>query len=91
MATKAHTYRFTHNGHDYTRTTKRTYTHAVLYFADKELVNREDGTNLLKWVPCSLHVMEVVYCGSYALALKASRQWIPRVYCQSEIVELTQP
>jgi hypothetical protein len=91
MATKARTYRFTHDGREYTRTTRRTYTHAVLHYANTELVNRHDGTNLLKRIPCELSVREVAYCGSYALALKASTKWIPRVYCKSEVVELTQP
>ena len=88
MATKSHTYRFTHEGHEYTRTTKRTYTHAVLHYRTTAFVTT--GTNY-RLVPCAPYVAEVTYCGSYALALKASTKWVPKVYCKSVIVELAQP
>ena len=88
MTTKSHTYRFTHDGHEYARTTKRTYTHAVLHYRTTEL--RTTGTNYTV-VPCAPYVAEVSYCGSYALALKSSTHLVPKVYYQSVIVELAQP
>jgi hypothetical protein len=92
MATTSHTYRFTHDGHEYTRTTKRTYTHAVLRFANQALVGREEGKGLI-WQACTPFVSTVFYCGSYALACKASI--IPDSaagsFCKSEIIELVQP
>ena len=92
MATTSHTYRFTHEGHEYTRTTTRTYTHAVVFYANLELVGREDGKGLI-WKACSPHVSgKVTYCGSYALACKANQ--IPAgvtSVCGSQIIELAQP
>jgi hypothetical protein len=92
MATTAHTYRFTHDGHEYTRTTKRTYTHAVVFYTNAKLVGREDSTGRI-WQDCPPYASgKVAYCSSYALAYKASQ--IPAgvvSVCGSEIIELAQP
>jgi hypothetical protein len=88
MAWKAHTYRFTHDGHEFTRTTKKVYTHAVLLYVNVELVSPEGPR---EWRPCVPYVSRVHYCGSAELARKASVIEKGCVsYCKSEIVELVQ-
>lgn len=80
---KKHTYRFTHNGVEHTRTTHRVYTHAIVLSMDSRYIPGGYG----KTEACEPYVKEVAYSSSAQLAQKAIKRW----HCKGEILELTQP
>lgn len=81
-ATK-HTYRFTYDGQEYTRTTHRVYTHAIVLYMNSRYIASGNG----KRESCEPYVAEVSFSSSLALAQTAMKKW----HCHSVIVELEQP
>ena len=83
MRTRKHTYRFTHEGKEYTRTTHRVYTHAVVLYVDSRYIPGEG----FKRERCTPYVNSVAYSSSAVLAHKAIKRW----HCHGVILELEQP